>query len=148
MRRSPFARLSDPCRLRSIVVLLALALVLVPAVAAAQEPSSAGDGQHVTIIRDAETETLLRTFANPLFRAAGVDPNLVRITLIRDDALNSFVSTGNRLFIDDGLLAPGDVGQANLALAEEAMLTDKIATARRLAADITNAVKKENREGF
>jgi predicted Zn-dependent protease len=54
----------------------------------------------LAVIRDAETETLLRTFANPLFRAAGLDPNLVRIVLIQDGAINSFVSTGNRMFIN------------------------------------------------
>jgi len=58
----------------------------------------------------------------------------------------------------------GDIGQANLALAEEAMLNGDIPTARALATraekqlpagpakmragDISNAVKKENRTGF
>jgi hypothetical protein len=37
-------------------------------------------GAQPVVIRDAETETLLRTFATPLLRAAGLDPNLVRIT--------------------------------------------------------------------
>jgi predicted Zn-dependent protease len=58
----------------------------------------------LVVIRDAEIETLLRTFANPLFRAAGLDPNLGRIVLIRDGAINSFVSTGNRMFIERGLI--------------------------------------------
>ncbi len=60
------------------------------------------------LIRDAETETLLRTYANPLFRAAGVDPNLVRIVLIRDNAINSFVSSGNLLFVHTGLIMKAD----------------------------------------
>ena len=47
---------------------------------------------------------MLRKFATPLFRAAGLDPNLVRIIVIRDDAINSFVSTGNRMFIHTGLI--------------------------------------------
>lgn len=65
-------------------------------------------GTRLTLIRDAETESLLRTFANPLFRAAGVDPNLVRIILIRDNAINSFVSTGNILFVNTGLVMKAD----------------------------------------
>lgn len=48
------------------------------------------------------TETLLRTYANPLFRAAGLDVNLVRIVMLRDAAINSFVETGNRMFINTG----------------------------------------------
>lgn len=64
--------------------------------------TSPGEGPRLLVIRDAETETLLRTLANPLFRAAGLDANLIRIILIRDDAINSFVSTGNRMFIHTG----------------------------------------------
>ncbi len=66
------------------------------------------NGQPIEIVRDAETESLLRNFANPLFRAAGVDPNLVRIILVRDDAINSFVSTGNRMFINTGLITKAE----------------------------------------
>jgi predicted Zn-dependent protease len=61
-------------------------------------------------LRDAETETLLRTFANPLLRASGVEPNTVRFVLIGDDALNAFVSTGNHLFINSGIIAKAGSG--------------------------------------
>jgi len=78
---------------------------LLTAASAAAQPYS---GPRITVIRDAETETLLRTFANPLFRAAGVDPNLVRIIVIRDNAINSFVSTGNLMFVNTGLITKAD----------------------------------------
>ncbi len=79
------------------------------ALAAAPSPVAAqGAVAPVVVIRDAETETLLRTFANPLFRASGIEPNSVRIILIRDDALNAFVSTGNRLFINTGIIGRAD----------------------------------------
>lgn len=83
------------------------------ALAAAASPPAGAQGLAPTLvtIRDAETETLLRTFANPLFRASGVDPVSVRTILIRDDALNAFVSTGNRLFVNSGIIA-----KANSAL--------------------------------
>lgn len=61
-------------------------------------------GPQLVVIRDAETETLLRTFATPLFRAAGLESGLVRIIVLRDDAINSFVGTGNRMFIHTGLI--------------------------------------------
>jgi predicted Zn-dependent protease len=80
---------------------LAAAGVATPARAQGAAPT-------VVVIRDAETETLLRTLANPLLRASGIEPNLVRIILIRDDALNAFVSTGNRLFINTGIIARAD----------------------------------------
>jgi predicted Zn-dependent protease len=50
------------------------------------------------VIRDTEPETLLRTDTNPLFRAAGLDLALVRSIHLRDAALNSFMTTGNRMF--------------------------------------------------
>lgn len=81
--------------------LLSVMLVLLGAATPVRAQSGLGP---VVVIRDAETETLLRTFANPLFRAAGISPSLVRIIVIRDDALNSFVSTGNRMFINTGLI--------------------------------------------
>lgn len=48
------------------------------------------------IIGDAEDETLLRTNANPLFRAAGPHLKLARTILLSDAAIDSFGSTGNR----------------------------------------------------
>ena len=82
---------------------VALAAAALPPPAGAQ-----GFAPVVVTIRDAETETLLRTFANPLFRASGVDPASVRMILIRDDALNAFVSTGNRLFVNTGIISKAD----------------------------------------
>jgi len=59
-------------------------------------------------IRDGETEGLIRTYAAPLFRVAGIDPGLVRITLLNDRAINAFVATGNRMFIHTGLIQEVD----------------------------------------
>ena len=71
----------------------------VAAPAAAQAPP-----QRIVTIRDAETEHLLRRMSHPLLRTAGVDPRLVRITLIQNRAINAFVATGNRMFLHTGLL--------------------------------------------
>ena len=60
------------------------------------------------LIRDAETETFLRGLESQLYRVAGLDPRLVRITLVRDRAINAFVTSGNRMFINTGLLAQAD----------------------------------------
>ena len=89
-------------------LLLALVLTASPALRAMAQGGAQGAAPPMVIIRDAETETLLRNFANPLFRASGVEPNSVRIILIRDDALNAFVSTGNRLFINTGIITHAD----------------------------------------
>jgi predicted Zn-dependent protease len=58
----------------------------------------------IELLRDDETESLIRNFADPLFRAAGIDPGLVRILLVRDDEINSFVTTGNRMVLFSGMI--------------------------------------------
>lgn len=82
-----------------LVVLAALVPSLLPALAAAQAAP-----QRIVTIRDAETEHLIRRLAHPLLQTAGVDPSLVRITLIQNRAINAFVTTGNRLFLHTGLI--------------------------------------------
>jgi predicted Zn-dependent protease len=67
-----------------------------------------GRGAPIMLVRDAETEFLLHSFANPLFRVAGVSPGTTRITLVRDRALNAFVTTGNRMFMNTGILQQAD----------------------------------------
>jgi predicted Zn-dependent protease len=98
-----------------LVVLALLAVLVVPGQAAAQSAS-----QRIVTIRDAETENLIRRLSHPLFRTAGVDPGLVRTTLIQNRAINAFVSTGNRLFIHTGLIQQaGSVREVIGVLAHE-----------------------------
>ncbi|MDP2619925.1 MAG: M48 family metalloprotease [Hyphomicrobiales bacterium] len=72
------------------------------AVAAAQ------DGKPLPLIRDAETETLIREYATPIFRAAGVTSSSVHIYLINDPVFNAFVADGQRMFINTGTLMQTD----------------------------------------
>jgi predicted Zn-dependent protease len=58
----------------------------------------------MSLIRDAETEATIRTIAAPLFSAAGLNPDAVAIMLINDRSLNAFVSGGQQVFINSGLL--------------------------------------------
>ena len=84
---------------RATAALLALAMftatLLSPAGAAPQK---------VRFIRDAEIENIIRSYATPLFQAAGLNPRTMRVFLINDDRLNAFVTGGTRLFIHTGLL--------------------------------------------
>lgn len=56
------------------------------------------------LIRDAEIEADLRRIADPLFSAAGLDPESVRIFVVNDPSLNAFVAGGQNLFIHTGLI--------------------------------------------
>jgi len=87
-------------------------LAFVPAAAPAWAQGRGGDdrdrGPRISLIRDAEIETLLIAYVTPLFRAAGLDAHLLRIRLVKDPALNAFVTSGNRMFVYTGLLQKSD----------------------------------------
>jgi predicted Zn-dependent protease len=84
---------------RFFTFFLALAFALAnPAVAAHKK------GGGPSLIRDAEIEGLLRLYARPIFKAAGLNPGAVRVVLINDNGINAFVSGGQRIFVHTGLL--------------------------------------------
>jgi predicted Zn-dependent protease len=67
-------------------------------------PDDAAAQGRLRLVRDAEIEHIIRTYATPLFQAGGLDPRAVRIVLVHDDTLNAFVAQGQNLFINTGLL--------------------------------------------
>ncbi|HTI85999.1 MAG TPA: M48 family metalloprotease [Alphaproteobacteria bacterium] len=56
------------------------------------------------MIRDAEVENIIRTYATPVFEAAGLNAKDVDIYLIDDPVLNSFVAGGMNIFVHTGLI--------------------------------------------
>ncbi|HMA13774.1 MAG: M48 family metalloprotease [Bacteroidota bacterium] len=87
-----------------LCVLLLLLGPLAPQRAAAQQ---------LQLIRDAEIENTIRIYATPLFQAAGLSPQGIKLYLVKDRALNAFVAGGLNMFINTGLLIetkdPGEV---------------------------------------
>jgi predicted Zn-dependent protease len=65
-------------------------------------PAHAADGQN--LIRDAEIEGLMRLYSKPIFKAAGINPDAVKVYLIADPRINAFVAGGQRIFINTGLI--------------------------------------------
>lgn len=57
-----------------------------------------------SVLRDAETEALLRDMATPLVTAAGLDPANVDIVLINDGSVNAFVAGGQIVYVHSGLI--------------------------------------------
>lgn len=98
-RRFRWASVVRPSPATLLAISFAVLAAFVPGLAAAQAAP-----QRIVTVRDAETENLIRRLSHPLMRTAGVDPALVRTTLIQDRAINAFVSTGNRLFLHTGLI--------------------------------------------
>ncbi len=61
-----------------------------------------------SILRDAETESLLNDMAGPLVTAAGLQPRDVHIVLVNDDSVNAFVAGGQTVYVHSGTIAAAD----------------------------------------
>lgn len=59
---------------------------------------------HAGLIRDAEIENTLRSYADPIFKAAGLKPSAINIYIVQDDSLNAFVAGGSNLFLHTGMI--------------------------------------------
>ncbi len=84
---------------RSFVAAVAAAATL-----AAGARQAAAQPAGVSIIRDAETEQLLRDYATPIFRAAGINTQAAKIILVGDRGFNAFVANGQKIFVNVGSL--------------------------------------------
>jgi predicted Zn-dependent protease len=72
------------------------------------------------VIRDAETEHDLRVIGEPIFDAAGLNPDQVRIIIVNKDVINAFVAGGQNLFLYTGLiLATKNVSELAGVIAHE-----------------------------
>jgi len=60
--------------------------------------------QDISILRDAEIENIIRTYATPIFTVAGLDPAAVHVYVVNDPTLNSFVAGGQNLFMNSGTI--------------------------------------------
>lgn len=80
--------------LRQRITAMISALVMAAAPLAAQ----AG------LIRDAEIESTLRSYATPIFESAGIPPEDVRLLIVSDPSINAFVAGGLNIFIHTGLI--------------------------------------------
>ena len=56
------------------------------------------------IIRDAETEELLRDYTRPILKAAGLQNQKIEVVIINDKQFNAFVADGRRIFVNVGAL--------------------------------------------
>lgn len=61
-----------------------------------------------SLLRDAETESLLHDMSEPLVKAAGLNPRDVQFALVNDDSINAFVVGGQTVYIHSGLIQAAD----------------------------------------
>ena len=83
----------------ALALVLAAALLLQPIAARAQA---------LHFIRDAEIEDLLNDYSRPIFKAAGLGNQKVKVRIIEDRAFNAFVLDGRNVFINSGALMDAD----------------------------------------
>ncbi len=81
-----------PQPLAFLLALLASAIVAVQPVAAQ------------SILRDAETEELLKDMVAPLVEASELEPGNVELVLINDGSINAFVAGGQAIYVHSGLI--------------------------------------------
>ncbi len=96
-RNTAFAR-----PLRTLVAFLAACQLTLaaPTGALAQQ-------QSVPIVRDAEIEALMRDYAQPILKAAGLSTSGIDIILVNDNRFNAFVA-GRRMFFNTGALVTAE----------------------------------------
>ena len=94
------------------------------AVAAMSAPIGA-TAQEMMLIRDTETERVLRGYLNPLLNAAGITTGAVQLHIVNDPTINAFVSEGQQVFVHTGLIT--EVESANQLIGVLAHETGHIA---------------------
>src|SRR5947208_11313504 len=83
--------------LTAITTAAGLALAPVAAAFAEQEKGP-------RVIRDTESEQLLREYTRPILRAAGLEKQNIQIVILNESAFNAFVADGRRIFVNYGAM--------------------------------------------
>ena len=95
-RRAPAAR--------AIALLTAIAVGAAAGPAAIPARAQDSTTRGMPVIRDAEIEQLLRDYAQPILRAAGLAKQNVRVVVLGDRSFNAFVMDGRHIFVNAGAL--------------------------------------------
>ena len=79
---------------------------LTTAVALAMAPTAASAQQNKgpPVLRDTESEQLLRDYTRPILRAAGLEKQNIQMVIINDGTFNAFVADGRRIFVNYGAM--------------------------------------------
>ena len=84
--------------LKLTALMTAVALVVAPMAAVAQQ------NKGPPVLRDTETEQLLREYTRPILRAAGMEKQNIQMVIINQGVFNAFVADGRRIFVNYGAI--------------------------------------------
>lgn len=60
--------------------------------------------QELSLIRDAETEAVLKSYVKPMFNLCGIPSDTLQIVLVKDNSINAFATTRFTIFVNTGLI--------------------------------------------
>jgi predicted Zn-dependent protease len=80
------------------------ALTMAVALAAAPIAAEAQQAKGPPVLRDTETEQLLREYTRPILRAAGLEKQNIQMVIINQSVFNAFVADGRRIFVNYGAI--------------------------------------------
>lgn len=83
-----------------VSLVLLIATLIIPNLSADAKPTA----KPMSFIRDDETEKFLQEVSKSIFKAAGLDPDSIKIVIVNDPAINAFVADGQKLFVHTGLI--------------------------------------------
>src|SRR5215467_1145429 len=86
-----------------IAATLAAALTLAPL-----PKTRAQEGKGPPVLRDTETEQLLRDYTRPILRVAGLEKQNIQVVIVNDGSFNAFVADGRRIFVNYGAILKSD----------------------------------------
>ena len=90
--------------LKRIAVLRALTVVATLSLSVLITLPGTAAARGFSFVRDTEIENTIRVYTAPIFKIAGLRSSDVRILLVNDPSLNAFVTGGQNIFINTGLL--------------------------------------------
>lgn len=70
--------------------------------------ANSAQSKKLSLIRDTEIEQGISFLSSPLLRAANLDGTSVNIYIVKDESLNAFVSGGQNIFLNTGLIIKTD----------------------------------------
>ncbi|WP_456621199.1 MULTISPECIES: M48 family metalloprotease [unclassified Bradyrhizobium] len=80
------------------------ALVTAAAIALLPLPAAQAQQKGPPILRDTETEQLLREYTRPILRVAGLEKQNIQMVIINEASFNAFVADGRRIFVNYGAI--------------------------------------------
>ncbi|HEU4806215.1 MAG TPA: M48 family metalloprotease [Nitrobacter sp.] len=80
------------------------ALITACALTSASLPVQAQQTKGPSVLRDTETEQLLRDYTRPILRAAGLEKRNIQMVILNDKSFNAFVADGRRIFVNYGAI--------------------------------------------